>query len=833
MLERDKTFNDILDRIEAMEARLEDLRDVSRPAEVVVVEQPEWQALAGWVSTGSVLRDIDGKIILDPNIPRIQIAADGYIESADFVTGVSGFQIDGGMAEFNNVTIRGTIYADAGEIGGWDIGTYTITADSGAVGLNSEATGGTDIRIWAGHATPGSAPFRVDETGALVASSANITGTIDANAGHIGTLDIDGVLTVGAGAPVIQLDGPNTRVRSSNYAAGLAGFNIEADGDAEFNNVTVRGALHSPTFVKDLIEARAGTLIIVKSAGVLANDMAVPGAGTWSMYINDPPGGGFLFANGDVCRCKSEYSGGIADVWFTVASRTDMGDGRQRYTCTYQNGTKSVTYPEGAPVLDYGTSGDGGILQTADLTNAPYLSVFTHAGSPWATVTERLRLGNLAGWQGAGLTGYGIAMGDYAGNEYAYYEPGSGLAVRGTITADDGTLVDLSVTGTLSLSGSGKLITAASPNPRIELTTSLLAGYSDATTKEFYLDATDGKARAGAGKILIDSDAFIKFTDGADNVYGSIGWVDGFGLADPMVVVKALKAASYAKLNLEGVDGSAVMGGYNDAVTRERWLICGTAALTYGDAEGGLINPYFTVNYEGKGGLYGLSVGDPTKTPDSGEIRLYRGSTLMGQFSTSDTTWFRINQDVAKNIYTPRYIRADGGLVAGNLTGASGELRCTGDARIGSGLYVGGNSDPDPNDIHFEGNLKSVKAATHDVYGYKALASGLTHTSWDGDDTKAVGTHLVDMSAFGVPSEATAVVGITGGSWAASSDGNYSYIRPNGGSANEAACLLRAKGTGYQDGEFVCKCGTNRDLQLIVAGLQWTSVYLRIIGYFI
>ena len=57
----------------------------------------------------------------------------------------------------------------------------------------------------------------------------------------------------------------------------------------------------------------------------------------------------------------------------------------------------------------------------------------------------------------------------------------------------------------------------------------------------------------------------------------------------------------------------------------------------------------------------GLIVGHTGVTPTSDQIRLYRGGTLMGQLSTNDTTYLRINQDVAKDIYTPRmFVAADG-----------------------------------------------------------------------------------------------------------------------------------------------------------------------------
>lgn len=77
--------------------------------------------------------------------------------------------------------------------------------------------------------------------------------------------------------------------------------------------------------------------------------------------------------------------------------------------------------------------------------------------------------------------------------------------LRGTVYATAGELGDLAVTGTLSLSGTGKLITAASPAPRIEMSTNYLAGYSDATIKQFYLDASTGKAYCGAGAVTLDS----------------------------------------------------------------------------------------------------------------------------------------------------------------------------------------------------------------------------------------------------------------------------------------------------------------------------------------
>jgi len=174
MLDRDKLRGNALDRITELEKRIEDLRDLSRPTEVIIYENPDWQQIAGWISTGTVLRSINGEIILDPNVPCIQIGAGGFIESEDFAAGVSGFQINGGVAEFNDVTIRGTIYAVLGEIGGWIIGATSLMDAAGEVGMSSAVTGGDDVRFWAGGVVPATAPFSVTEAGVLAATAGTV-----------------------------------------------------------------------------------------------------------------------------------------------------------------------------------------------------------------------------------------------------------------------------------------------------------------------------------------------------------------------------------------------------------------------------------------------------------------------------------------------------------------------------------------------------------------------------------------------------------------------------------------------------------------------------------
>ena len=62
-------------------------------------------------------------------------------------------------------------------------------------------------------------------------------------------------------------------------------------------------------------------------------------------------------------------------------------------------------------------------------------------------------------------------------------------------------------------------------------------------------------------------------------------------------------------------------------------------------------------------------------------IEIYNGTTRVGEIGASDNTWLRLNNYTNKNIYTPRYIRADNGFfVDGTEKGING-----------SGNFIGGS----------------------------------------------------------------------------------------------------------------------------------------------
>jgi hypothetical protein len=344
------------------------------------------------------------------------------------------------------------------------------------------------------------------------------------------------------------------------------------------------------------------------------------------------------------------------------------------------DGSGANSWAQGTPFAVLGNTGNGRIELNAQ-SQGPMIQLMEQ-GATYNAQTERIRIGDLNGWGGYSSQVFGLAVGDWSGNKYLTYEATNGLRVHGNIYADTGTLVTLSVTGTLTLSGSGKMVTAAS-GPRIEITTTEIAGYN-ASTWQFKLQASDGKAYAGGGDVWLDSAGVNIEADSSNYVQ----WKSGGASV-------AYITASASSLQITTKNTGFSQTGILDAETNtSNWAKSMLQARS-----GTTIHQFYVTVKESTGAAYavcgpdlrcgaGLTIGSYSYDPAVGELRIYNGSTWIGQLSYSDTTWFRINQGVAKNIYTPRFIRADGGLVAGGATPAAGEVVSTSYMRSGANKHA-------------------------------------------------------------------------------------------------------------------------------------------------
>jgi len=141
-------------------------------------------------------------------------------------------------------TVRGTIVADSGLIGGWYINSTTLS--SGAV----------------------------ESTSNILLDSSN------------------GLIRVGSSASqYITVDGSNLRLRSSNYAADISGFSI-SPSFSEFENVKIRGTLSTVSFKTDSTSSIGGRVLVSKGADVLdadvsITDVAITLRGESTVAVND------------------------------------------------------------------------------------------------------------------------------------------------------------------------------------------------------------------------------------------------------------------------------------------------------------------------------------------------------------------------------------------------------------------------------------------------------------------------------------------------------------------------------------------------------------------
>jgi hypothetical protein len=230
--------------------------------------------------------------------------------------------------------------------------------------------------------------------------------------------------------PYLVMDGDysgDPAVRSSNYITGIngAGFLLTSDL-LEVGNIATRGMIRSAVFQKDVVSAVGGNLAVLP-ADVLATDMTALDASTLTTDGNE------TFAVNDILRIK----GGTNDEWLLV---TNIGSA-PTYIVTRDQASLFTTnnnpaWLKGASVINYGQSGDGGVYMTSSETNAPYMSVFTHAGSPWSGLTTRARIGNLNGFLGYTTDEYGIAIGET--DAHLKYDPTDGLQVKGSVTITGG-----------------------------------------------------------------------------------------------------------------------------------------------------------------------------------------------------------------------------------------------------------------------------------------------------------------------------------------------------------------------------------------------------------
>ena len=118
-------------------------------------------------------------------------------------------------------------------------------------------------------------------------------------------------------------------------------------------------------------------------------------------------------------------------------------------------------------------------------------------------------------------------------------------------------------------------------------------------------------------------------------------------------------------------------------------------------------------------------------------IIFYNGTTRVGEIGCQDNSWLRINQHTGNNIYTPRYMRADGGFfVDGSSKGINGSGNFVGGTIAGASDY--GTLLRSNTDDTFSGALTS-SARNNGIFG--------TYDSYKTDHIWSMGTAYKNHSS--------------------------------------------------------------------------------------
>jgi hypothetical protein len=418
------------------------------------------------------------------------------------------------------------------------------------------------------------------------------------------------------------IDSSVPAIQTTDYSSGLIGFKINGTGDADFANVRVRGEIRATVLAYNELTATAGSQGVFKSAGRLKADVAtLTSPATFTIDIEDPASGhAQLFAVNDILRIQV----GTTINWATVNSVSDQTT-FYRYTVTKNSGG-NTTFRAGTVVIDYGPAGQGFLYMSADDANGPFYSLHTHAGAPWTTTTEQVRLGNLNGNWGYDAMKYGIALGQYsAGLGNMTWDADDGLRIRihdVTYMQFDGGVAD--ILGKLRLPGSSSALTIGSTPPTAANSGTGIwidrTGFYSLASNVYQvkIDATTGKLYAGGGDVILDANGIqLKVGDTTN----TIRWLDGASESCKMRVVTALPGQSRLQIYTDGdvhayVDsyvGLGASGIYSNTNVKYKGV------LLYEDGTGGATDVY---------GFHPLTA-PLTSTAWDGDARSTTGKTLI------------------------------------------------------------------------------------------------------------------------------------------------------------------------------------------------------------
>jgi hypothetical protein len=662
--------------------------------------------------------------------------------------------------------------------------------------------------------------------------------------------------SAGAALLLVQEDG-DLESGAIGFVSGLSGWQITAAGNAEFDNLVARGEFHASVFVMDEFLVHNGTSVLVKSGGKLLNaatslttatthtrttaasdtrttaalDTRVALSISFTIDMEDPETGhAQLFSVGDILRVKDWTGSAVYDNWLIVTSIIDNTT-YFSYVVYKVSGT-ATTLPKGAMVVDYGQSGDGGIISTAALSGAPYQDVFSINSTPWASgITGHLRTGK--------ITGVGSAVGTWG-------------MVGGTDLSDttlDAKQFEISDSG-VYLHNIDVAIYDSSNNQRVSLTSAgvlkLGTDVGATATTGFSFDpvgntVTIGSASYTGTVTIYGGGTFTGALSAATGSFSGAITASSGSISGPLTMSGASSSISIGAtpptsatvgtgiwLDITGLHGLAsnVVQAKFDAVTGK--ITAGAEAVTL-DALG------ITVKVASGEVSVGGASNSIDFTNSAGTVNLGGMVKVLDTFSSSNDTEIYSTGDANAAVYLHAFYGANSSYVyvkndrVDVYSKTNINLMAVDNLQFNSTTFL---------DNTFNATFNSLYINGYRTYTFVPLDTPLTSTSFDGDAFSTVGTStLIDLSAvFGVPAGVKAVLADVSirdsAAWGA---GEY---RLDLGPSSTYYYAFRAACYGGDllgRGQGVVPCDANGDVyyRTAASGAGTLDVTVRIWGYWI
>ena len=388
--------------------------------------------LNGASTDDRVVIDEDGMEIYTANVLKASAADAGFTAFGDDVN-TKAVMSSAGMTVFNDGTV-----ADPGT----GVSHFGANLRIGAIADNTSRlqidTSG-NLKIINRQGTTDTTTIELKTTGA-----AEFAGKVTATTGEIGGWAL-AATTLSSGNLILNSAGT---IETSNFASGVRGWRIAStnNGEAEFENVRIRGTLSTAVFEKETVNAVGGQLYIANSTAITGSTTVAATATT--MSVVNVSG----FAADEILSAKKVSATGFGTEYMFVqsssrdypSSETDFA-GKLYLVRGYRSGSIGISgslgdisnisqsYEPGQVIVSTGKIGTGYIRLNANPNDqtTPYMDIVERTGSGVYDVDLKVRLGDLSGLS--------------SGLLYGNTSPGFGLFTEnvflsGAITAQTGSI---------------------------------------------------------------------------------------------------------------------------------------------------------------------------------------------------------------------------------------------------------------------------------------------------------------------------------------------------------------------------------------------------------